>query len=380
MYSSDSGAEMQGSKKRYVLLDGMRGIAALAVVVMHHFTSSIGFFRNSAGAVDFFFILSGFVIFHAYERKRLSTIRFMAIRIARLYPLFLIGLILGAPVIFFQALQAHTSLIDVYYILSLNMFYIPYFGKFPAMPGGFDGIPIFPENNPAWSLFFELCANALFFKISRLSLRKMAVGAVLCGLAYPLSGYFFARYYHVPHLFMILGGWGQNNFITGFPRVAYGFVLGMAICKYVNTNLLPKFLNDVAEFKLTGPLIIISFIIFLAMPLIPKEGIIIYLSFIFIFCPIAVMIASQIEITDLTSRNLMEFLGRISYPIYCIHIPIMDLTMMVANKFGVAEGAKFLSITISILLAVLLDKFYDPLARGWLQSLFGKASRVGLAA
>ncbi|HET9653111.1 MAG TPA: acyltransferase family protein, partial [Usitatibacter sp.] len=85
---------------RYQLLDGLRGILALAVVV-HHFTATSGrreIFASSALAVDFFFCLSGFVIAHAYEaqlRAGMPIASFMARRLRRLYPLYIAGLVLG---------------------------------------------------------------------------------------------------------------------------------------------------------------------------------------------------------------------------------------------------------------------------------------------
>ena len=76
------------NRRSFVTLDGLRGIAALAVVTRH-----APYFRNpffeSYLAVDFFFVLSGFVLAHAYGQRlrgNLSILDFVKIRIVRLYP------------------------------------------------------------------------------------------------------------------------------------------------------------------------------------------------------------------------------------------------------------------------------------------------------
>lgn len=79
-------------KKRFTVLDSFRGIFALCVVVFHaHYVNSITelpFFRRSDLFVDFFFVLSGFVITHGYAfDKSIQFGRFSVSRIFRLFPL-----------------------------------------------------------------------------------------------------------------------------------------------------------------------------------------------------------------------------------------------------------------------------------------------------
>lgn len=90
------------TKKHFELLDGMRGIAAIAVVLFHFMEIAQPDYRNnfiprSYLAVDFFFCLSGFVIAYAYDSK-LASIgrkRFFALRLIRLHPLVVIGSLIG---------------------------------------------------------------------------------------------------------------------------------------------------------------------------------------------------------------------------------------------------------------------------------------------
>jgi peptidoglycan/LPS O-acetylase OafA/YrhL len=84
----------------FKMLDGMRGVAAMGVVLYHLSQMlSLHLFRAGYLAVDIFFCLSGFVIAHAYERRLLgglSPLRFAAIRFARFFPLIALGIGWGA--------------------------------------------------------------------------------------------------------------------------------------------------------------------------------------------------------------------------------------------------------------------------------------------
>lgn len=78
--------------KRFEALDAFRGLAAVSVVIFHmHIVDSfteLDFFRGSSILVDFFFVLSGFVLAHAYgAKKEFNLLEAMKSRFIRLYPL-----------------------------------------------------------------------------------------------------------------------------------------------------------------------------------------------------------------------------------------------------------------------------------------------------
>ncbi|MCQ4257201.1 acyltransferase family protein [Stutzerimonas stutzeri] len=86
--------------KRFVVLDSFRGICAVAVVLFHTQIllsfSELSFFRHADLFVEFFFVLSGFVMFHAYGSRQFSADmlrRFVISRTFRLYPLHLVMLL-----------------------------------------------------------------------------------------------------------------------------------------------------------------------------------------------------------------------------------------------------------------------------------------------
>jgi peptidoglycan/LPS O-acetylase OafA/YrhL len=84
---------MSRKSNRFDVLDGLRGVAALCILI-HHWAqcvgASAGFLGHAYLAVEFFFLLSGFVISNAYEHKLMQAMsfrRFVLIRVIRLYPL-----------------------------------------------------------------------------------------------------------------------------------------------------------------------------------------------------------------------------------------------------------------------------------------------------
>ena len=155
-------------QSRYNFLDGVRGLAAVFILTRHtgyywHFS-----LYRSYLAVDLFFVLSGFVIAHAYDtriREGIISVRqFMLIRLVRLYPVFLISVLLCTVTLIGSAYIK--NMLDVDHIVEIaaaivmTLFFLP----FPM--AGNDNL--FPLNGAYWSLFFELFANMLYAMFRRL--------------------------------------------------------------------------------------------------------------------------------------------------------------------------------------------------------------------
>src|ERR1700722_1022832 len=147
---------------RFRVLDSCRGLCAVAVMLFHmdaktHFYA-LPLVRNSWVAVDFFFVLSGFVIASAYSR-RLQTVadagRFALRRFGRLYPLHLavllvyVGIELGRVTILraADAFSGDTSVSALFENLLLLQGFTPDHETW---------------NYPAWSISVELWTNFAF--------------------------------------------------------------------------------------------------------------------------------------------------------------------------------------------------------------------------
>ena len=161
--STISAAAFADTKPHYDILDGLRGIAALTVVWFHIFeafaTSHLDQRINHGYlAVDFFFILSGFVIGYAYDDrwKKMTVTEFLKRRLIRLHPMVVIGAVIGAVMFYFQGCSVwDVTKVTVPMLLAATLMNAC---LIPASPGTeIRGLgEMYPLNGPSWSLFFEI--------------------------------------------------------------------------------------------------------------------------------------------------------------------------------------------------------------------------------
>ena len=230
--NNTSAAAFADTKPHYHLLDGLRGVAALVVICYHigeDFATN-GLTRcvnHGYLAVDFFFMLSGFVIGYAYD-DRLKTMGIMAFvkrRVIRLHPMVVIGALLGGLLFYAQGTE-YLKVSDVPVALLtfatlLNLFLVPAWGEVEVRGYG----EIFPLNGPTWSLFFEYIANLLYvLAIRKLSTRWLAM------LVFAIGGALFG--YAITNEYGNLGaGWTFANygFWGGLLRVMFAFPAGLLL-------------------------------------------------------------------------------------------------------------------------------------------------------
>jgi peptidoglycan/LPS O-acetylase OafA/YrhL len=219
-------AAFTDTKPHYNILDGLRGVAAITVVCFHIFeayaTSHLDQRINHGYlAVDFFFILSGFVVGYAYDDRwgTMKTKDFIKRRIIRLHPMVVMGAVIGAIVFYFQGCSvwdvSKVTILGLFIATGINALLIP------ATPGiEIRGLgEMYPLNGPSWSLFFEYIGNILYvFFIRKLSTKALTwlVFVAGCGLA----------------VFAILGPYGDIcagfslkgiEFTGGFLRMLFSF-------------------------------------------------------------------------------------------------------------------------------------------------------------
>ena len=171
MNTQETKAILTQGKQHFLILDGLRGVAAFAVVVFHFMEWIItdftkNFIAHGFLAVDFFFCLSGFVIAYAYDNRieELGIKKFFKLRFIRLHPLVVFGSVLGLLGFFLdpfsnEAAATTSGMIALVFLSSL--FLIP----FPVLADR--GFNLFSFNAPAWSLFWEYIANIVYALILR---------------------------------------------------------------------------------------------------------------------------------------------------------------------------------------------------------------------
>ena len=152
------------SKNHYPILDGLRGVASVLVIMFHvleTFTGGNKFIQiinHGYLAVDFFFLLSGFVVSYAYDDRwdKMTQWDFYKRRLVRLQPMVIMGSLIGAALFYFQAgpafpAIAQTPVWKLLLVMVIGATLIP-------VPESMDirgWSEMHPLNGPAWSLFFE---------------------------------------------------------------------------------------------------------------------------------------------------------------------------------------------------------------------------------
>ena len=376
-----SAAAFADTKPHYELLDGLRGVAALLVVFYHIFEglsfaaggTLITTTNHGYLAVDFFFILSGFVIGYAYDDrlgKTMSLGNFFKRRLIRLHPMIVMGAVIGAVTFCIQGsvqwdgTKIATSMVML--ALLCAMFFIP------AVPGVRYEVrgngEMFPLNGPSWSLFFEYIGNILYaLFIHQLSKKALAVLVGILGVFLVWFALFDVSGYG-----MIGVGWTFDsvNFLGGSLRMLFPFTMGMLLSRHFR------------PMQIRGAFWICSVVLLLlfCVPYIESNGPISLnglfeaVCILFVF-PILVWIGASGKTTDKRSTQICKFLGDISFPLYAVHYPLMYLfyAWLIDNKlytFGEVWPTALMVYIGSILLAYLCLKCYDEPVRRWLTKKF----------
>lgn len=330
--------EARHGAARYVTLDGMRGVAAIAVALYHF---DIYLMPHGYVAVDFFFVLSGFVLYRSYLprfREGLGFGRFMVQRFARLYPLFMLGTLLGAAfglqLILSGDLHAMPAA-DFVTTLLLHALMLPS----PV------GLPFYPWNVPSWSLMFELVANiALFVLIFRLPRAALAAICVVSAVGM------------VPIVLDNGSGnigalWGEHG--IALMRTAFSFTLGTLIAmlpapqrRGLADNVPSGGMPRASSWLGVGCIVAIG--VLLAMP-VPREWTAAYdLAIILFFSPLLVFAGSRVEPVRFAAP-LAAFTGEVSYALYAVHWSFIEPMRTFVRYTGlppIPAAALFLSVML----------------------------------
>ncbi|MEE4454469.1 acyltransferase family protein [Novosphingobium resinovorum] len=334
---------------RLIAFDTLRGVAAFAVVFYHLRTlgpistlPSWGrFFGSGYLAVDLFFILSGFIIPHAYgaHLAQAMTVReFLIARIIRLQPMMAIGTLLGA---FLALVQRATGSADAPGILAiatalpLNMAMLPDV----LFPWG-----IFLFNPPAWSLFYELLANMVF----ALSIRYLpSPKPIRFGSNITLAVVCLASGLGIAHSAFEPGGLDRGvilaDWSVALSRISFSFTFGVL-------------LHSTQEYwqprvsRVPLPLLMLSCITLLGANPSTTWRAAYDLAFITIASPLLLMLATGTGPSPFFGR-IGAWLGMISYPLYAVHAPIKH--MIEALRLPNAALSFAVALTIAIVVAWL---------------------------
>lgn len=358
-------------KPHYVILDGLRGVAAIVVVLFHLLEPhakglhSAQIINHGYLAVDFFFALSGFVIGFAYDdrwKKGLRTVTFFKRRLIRLHPLVVLGSLIGAATFFLQdsAVFPAWSSATVWQVVGCTLLGCTLL----PLPVGWDirgWSEMHPLNGPAWSLYYEYIANIVY----ALFLRRIGKG-LLTLLTVAAAG-------ATLHLCLtsaqgdVVGGWSLTPEQQGWglTRLVYPFLSGL---------LLSRLGWHLRLGRHTFVLCAASLVVLLSVPRLGGErlwlnGLYEALCILVAF-PLIVAAGSGASGTSRRNAALCRFLGDISYPLYLVHYPFVYVYTAWAfnNDASLGEGLPWMALTLCgcLALACAALRWYDTPVRRWL--------------
>lgn len=370
---ADAPATPLNAKPHYAILDGLRGVAALTVVAFHlcetHATSHLDQLINHGYlAVDFFFLLSGYVIGYAYDDRwnRMTLGEFFKVRLIRLQPLVVLGMVIGAALFYFQDAPfwpgiSQTPVWLVLLVMAINATTLP-------VPLSMDirgWHEMHPLDGPAWSLFYEYIANILY----ALGVRKFS-NAALAGLV-ALAGAVLVHYLLTSKGGDIVGGWSlePEQLRVGFTRMLFPFFAGLLLRRLTRPGRVSNAFGWCSLLLLAV----------LAWPRVGGAGHLwvngLYEAFgIILLFPLIVWLGASGQVKGAGAARVCKFLGDISFPLYITHYPLIyTYTAWVArNKVTLPQGLPMMALTFgaAVLLAYLSLKFYDEPVRRWLRQRF----------
>lgn len=342
------------SRPHFEILNGLRGLAAVVVLVFHFmeiiFVLEDNFISHGYLAVDFFFCLSGFVIAYAYDNRiaGMGFKTFIQVRLIRLQPLVVIGSVLGLLTFLFNPyvdLYAVYGLKETALLFITSVFMIPY----PVVSERY--FNLFNLNAPSWTLFWEYFANfiyvAILFKASKKVLTTLALGAA--------TALFYIAWQHGN----LLGGWDGSTFFHGLARIAFSFSMGMLICrsKWIIKNKL----------GLLGmsALLMLAFL----TPHVDEWNRVIEPVLVVFYLPLLVSLGAGASLSS-KHHKINKLSGEISYPLYMTHYPFMWIFGSYVAAVNPSSAQLWRVIPVSILLligfAYLVSKYVDSPVRRYL--------------
>ena len=358
-----AGAEIL-PRRHYNTIEGLRGVGA-ALIVMRHAPELFGGFRvpESFLAVDLFYLVSGFVIAHAYG-ERLGeggfAGRFMITRLIRLYPLYLLGLAIGlVPAIIASVTDPDGwwNLPKVAEAVGTGLFMIPFFPGLGANGSSLDG--------PTWTLLPELIANLVFAVAIRFMNKRVLIATVLvCGTGVVLAEQLYGT---------LDVGFNPTDQWAALARVGFSFFLGVLMFR----------VGDGVEHRSEWIAWVAMALLAVALAFRPAawfQGSY-QLALVLVGFPAMVWVAGRFEPSAISGR-VFAFIGLMSYGVYILHQPLAVLARLGLDHFDVDAGDLIPWLTgpaflaFLVILAWRLDKQYDAPVRNWLRDRLTPARRT----
>jgi peptidoglycan/LPS O-acetylase OafA/YrhL len=348
-------------KPHYPILDGLRGTAAILVVIFHLLEAYFPVFANHPIhhgylAVDFFFLLSGFVVGYAYDDRwgKMSIKDFFKIRMIRLHPLVVLSIVVGAIAFWFDPFKDPQHLVSLVKLLGAVLIGFTLLPQ-PDLRGWGETHSL---NGPLWSLLQEYIANMIYAVFGRrMSKIVLWVIVIVSGTVLTIVANWHGD---------LATGWAYETFWIAVVRMMFPFFAGLLLFRT------GKLIHIPAAYVVCSLLLVLLF----CLPTFKFNGIYEAACIIIAF-PLIVAMGAGGRINGRWAR-ICKFSGAISYPIYILHYPFIYIyTEWIYLKkpattqiFFVASGL----LVFFIILAYAGLKLYDEPVRGWLKKKMNRIS------
>jgi len=286
---------------------------------------------------------------------------FVTRRLIRLYPLFVVGLLVGLVIALAQ--QAGSGFSSARLPLTqflTTVFFLP----FPAELATGAEAPVAPLNGPYWSLILEIHINVLFAIFFRwLGMRLLGVLVALFALGIVATAWTEGS---------LRGGALTPTFYYGVIRVGFSFLAGALICRLRHCLRVPGLHWAPALVIVTG---------LLALPTPDSIRWIYSVVCVLLLFPMLILAAAAAQPANARLHSLFAMVGAASYALYAIHGPIADLAHVVAERWPVlpyrAWGLLFLVPTVAASFALIT--LFDIPVRRWLTNRYQQRKLPKLA-
>jgi peptidoglycan/LPS O-acetylase OafA/YrhL len=315
-------------------LNSIRGIAALMVAVFHAPTLfGVGqTFPHAYLAVDLFFVLSGFVLLHAYEGRivgGLSLRRFAQLRLARLYPLLLIATVAGFAIMLVKHAAGRVDMnAQTFIALPLSLVLAP------APSGATAAHAVYPFVTQSWSIVWEIALCPVLFVWARWMRRWAIAIAVLFAL--PLAWVAFTQG-------SLDGGWVTGTFWIGALRAVVAFFAGVAVRQWTRGGPLPRLVKLLA----IGPAVAVVIYVTLVHATVWWAD---YAAAVAGF-PLIIAAAAQCR-RRVLENWLGDRIGEASYSIYMLHNISIDVIVTALKRLASIGAAGHLALGLGWVVAL----------------------------
>lgn len=373
-------------RPRYEILDGLRGVAALMVVIFHlseafSYDPVYKHLNHGYLCVDFFFVLSGFVVGYAYDGRMksgaMSFWTFCKTRLIRLQPMVLFGLLLGAMLFYFQDCAYYPRIAQTG-LGTLLLYVVLGFFMIPNTPGyNIRGNEeLFSLNIPQWSLIYEYVANLLYglfvYRLGKKGLIALVLvfAVMLTDSALSLNLFGMLAPHEYPWSLNAGFTFNLEHVYIGMARVGFSFFAGLLLCR-IGKLIRVRHAFWICSFIIVA-VVCVENVGGYEHPL--WDGIF-NLGCTLLLFPLTVAMGAGSELIGRKSSAICNFLGKISYPLYLVHYPLVYLFFSWIDthhdaSFGILAFTSASVVVLDVLLAYAAMKLYDEPVRRWLKGKF----------